>query len=142
MANRGKKDMRTYPAIFSKDEAGVAVEFPDLPGCLTCGKSEEEAVARAKEALEGFLYFSERDGDHVPGPTSFAEIQAKRGEAIVLVTVRMDIVREEEAKRSITKSVTLPAWLNKLGMEHNLNFSSLLQEAIKERLDVREPVSF
>lgn len=39
--------MRTYPAIFSKDEAGIAVEFPDLPGCFTCGKSEEEAVARA-----------------------------------------------------------------------------------------------
>ncbi len=47
MANRGSKDMRTYPAIFSKDEAGIAVEFPDLPGCFTCGKSEEEAVARA-----------------------------------------------------------------------------------------------
>jgi len=41
----------------------------------------------------------------------------------VLVAVRMDIVREEEAKRSITKSVTLPAWLNKIGMENNLNFS-------------------
>ena len=142
MANRGIKDMRTYPAIFSKDENGIAVEFPDLPGCFTCGKSEAEAVARAKEALEGFLYVSERDGDHVPAPTSFENIQLEKGEAIVLVTVRMDIVREEEAKRSITKSVTLPAWLNKIGMENNLNFSSLLQEAIKERLDVKEPASF
>ena len=142
MANRGNKDMRTYPAIFSKDKNGIAVEFPDLPGCLTCGKSEAEAVARAKEALEGFLYVSERDGDHIPAPTSFDEINVKKGEAVVLVTVRMDIVREEEAKRSIIKSVTLPAWLNKLGLEHNLNFSSLLQDAIKERLDVKEPVSF
>ena len=142
MANRGSKDMRTDPAIFSKDENGIAVEFPDLPGCLTCGKSEAEAVARAKEALEGFLYVSERDGDFIPAPTSFDEIKVKKGEAVVLVTVRMDIVREEEAKRSITKSVTLPAWLNKLGMEHNLNFSSLLQDAIKERLDVKEPISF
>lgn len=142
MANRGIKDMRTYPAIFSKDENGIAVEFPDLPGCFTCGKSESEAVARAKEALEGFLFVSERDGDHVPAPTSFENIQLEKGEAIVLVTVRMDIVREEEAKRSITKSVTLPAWLNKIGMENNLNFSSLLQEAIKERLDVKEPASF
>ena len=66
----------------------------------------------------------------------------EKGEAVVLVTVRMDIVREEEAKRSITKSVTLPAWLNKIGMENNLNFSNFLQEAIKERLDVKEPISF
>lgn len=134
--------MRTYPAIFSKDEAGIAVKFPDLPGCFTCGKSEEEAVARAKEALEGFLYVSERDGDPIPPPTSFEKIQMEKGEAVVLVTVRMDIVREEEAKRSITKSVTLPAWLNKIGMENNLNFSNFLQEAIKERLDVKEPISF
>ena len=133
MPNRGKKDVRTYPAVFTKDENGIAVEFSDLPGCFTCGKTEVEAVARAKkEALEGFLFVSERDGDHIPAPTSFDEIQLEKGEAVVLVTVRMDIVREEEAKRSITKSVTLPAWMNKLGMEQNLNYSSLLQDAGKE----------
>jgi predicted RNase H-like HicB family nuclease len=78
MANRGSKDMRTYPPIISKDEAGIAIEFPNLPGCFTCGKSEEEAVARAKEALEGFLYVSERNGDPIPAPTSFEKIQVKR----------------------------------------------------------------
>lgn len=142
MAKKRNRDTRTYPAVFSKDENGIAIEFPDLPGCFTCGKTEEEAVARAKEALEGFLYVSERDGDRIPPPSSFDKIRTKKGEALVLITVRMDIVREEEARRSVTKSVTLPSWLNKLGMEHNLNFSSLLQEALKERLDVKEPVSF
>jgi hypothetical protein len=48
----------------------------------------------------------------------------------------MDIVREEEAHRSITKSVTIPAYLNKLGIEHNLNFSSILQDGLRERLGV------
>lgn len=142
MAKKRIRDTRTYPAVFSKDENGISIEFPDLPGCFTCGKTEEEAVTRAKEALEGFLYVSERDGDRIPPPSSFDKIRTKKGEAVVLITVRMDIVREEEARRSVTKSVTLPAWLNKLGMEHNLNFSSLLQEALKERLDVKEPVSF
>jgi predicted alpha/beta superfamily hydrolase len=52
------------------------------------------------------------------------------------IAVRMDIVREEEAHRSITKSVTIPAYLNKLGIENNLNFSSILQEGLKERLGV------
>ncbi len=109
MTNRGQKDIRTYPAIFLKNEDGIAVTFPDLPGCLTCGKTETETIARAKEALEGFLYVSERDGDEIPAPTPFYKIHLEEGEALVLVTVRIDIVREEEAKRSITKSVTLPA---------------------------------
>ncbi|MGI6783505.1 MAG: type II toxin-antitoxin system HicB family antitoxin [Aminivibrio sp.] len=142
MARKKIRDIRTYPAILTKDENGIAVEFPDLPGCVTCGSTGEEAVDRAKEALEGFLFVSERDGDFVPAPTPFEKIRVEEGQAVVLITVRMDIVREEEARRSVTKSVTLPAWLNQLGMEHNLNFSSLLQEALKERLDVREPASF
>ncbi len=53
---------------------------------------------------------------------------------LVPVSVRMDILREEMANRSITKNVTLPAWLNKMAMEHKINFSSTLQEALRERL--------
>jgi post-segregation antitoxin (ccd killing protein) len=48
----------------------------------------------------------------------------------------MDILREGMANRSITKNVTLPAWLNKMAMEHKINFSSTLQEALRERLGV------
>ena len=136
MANRGKKDIRTYPAIFSRDETSISVEFPDLSGCATFGKTEEEAVARAKEALEGFLYYSEQDGDPIPAPTPFDKVQMSPGQAVSLITVRMDIVREEEANRSVTKSVTVPAYLNKLAMEANLNFSGILQEGLRERLGV------
>lgn len=136
MANRGKKDIRTYPAIFSRDETSISVEFPDLPGCATFGKTEEEAFARAKEALEGFLYYSEQDGDPIPVPTPFDKVQVSPGQAVSLITVRMDIVREEEDNRSVTKSVTVPAYLNKLAMEANLNFSGILQNGLKERLGV------
>lgn len=33
-----------YPAIFDYAEGGISIEFPDLPGCLTCGHSEQEAL--------------------------------------------------------------------------------------------------
>lgn len=136
MPNRGNKDIRTYPAIFSRSGKNIAVEFPDLPGCATFGTSEAEAVARAKEALEGFLYYSERDGDVIPAPTPFDKVQVRPGEAVSLVSVRMDIVREEEANKSVTKSVTLPNWLNRLAMEAKLNFSGILQEGLKKKLGV------
>ena len=51
-----KKDFYTFPAILSFDEDGISVEFPDLPGCLTCGDNTEEAINRAKEALGLHLY--------------------------------------------------------------------------------------
>ena len=133
---RKKPDRYVFPAVFTYDGDGVAVSFPDLPGCATFGTSEAEAVARAKEALEGFLYYSERDGDVIPVPTPFDKVQVRPGEAVSLVTVRMDIVREEEANKSVTKSVTLPNWLNKLAMEAKLNFSGILQEGLKKKLGV------
>ncbi len=131
-----KKDLRIYPALFFHDEDAVCVEFPDLPGCVTFGETMEEALDSAKEALEGFLYCMEQDGDPIPPPTPFEQVVVEKGGVLVAISVRMDIVREEEANRSITKSVTIPAYLNKLGIEHKLNFSSILQEGLKERLGV------
>ncbi|GAS83414.1 type II toxin-antitoxin system HicB family antitoxin [Paenibacillus amylolyticus] len=49
--------IRTYQyyAIFNFAEDGINVTFPDLPGCITCGDSVDEALLMAKEALELFL---------------------------------------------------------------------------------------
>ena len=41
------KDKYIYPAIFDYADDGISVEFPDLPGCLTFGDSEEEAFMAA-----------------------------------------------------------------------------------------------
>ena len=42
--------------IVEQDEAGYYVaEVPALPGCLSQGKTQEEAIANIKEAIEGWL---------------------------------------------------------------------------------------
>ncbi len=42
--------------IIEKDEAGYYVaEVPALPGCLSQGKSYEEAIANIKEAIEAWM---------------------------------------------------------------------------------------
>jgi predicted RNase H-like HicB family nuclease len=32
-----------YPALFYYDDDGISIEFPDLPGCLSCAEDTEEA---------------------------------------------------------------------------------------------------
>ena len=39
-----------YPAFLYYDSDGISIEFPDLPGCLPCGSTTEEALHNAKEA--------------------------------------------------------------------------------------------
>ncbi len=42
--------------IVEQDEAGLyTAEVPALPGCLSQGKTREEAIANIKEAIEGWL---------------------------------------------------------------------------------------
>ena len=45
-----------YKIMLRKEEDGTyTVIVPSLPGCLTFGRTVEEALAMAKEAIEGFL---------------------------------------------------------------------------------------
>jgi predicted RNase H-like HicB family nuclease len=47
-------------------EEGYTVRVPALPGCITYGQSKEQALTRAKEAIEGFIEGLEKAGEPVP----------------------------------------------------------------------------
>lgn len=72
-----------YPAIFHKDDKqGYWVEFPDLPGCLTEGKTLEEAFLMAGDALA--CWFDDSEQNH-PKATPLAEINAEEGAVVQMV---------------------------------------------------------
>ncbi|MBI5098909.1 MAG: type II toxin-antitoxin system HicB family antitoxin [Nitrospirae bacterium] len=59
--------------IVEQDEAGYfVVEVPALPGCLSQGKTREEAIANIKEAIEGWLEVMESKQSF--NPDSFIEV--------------------------------------------------------------------
>ena len=51
------------------DEGGYVVSFPDLPGCLTCGNTVEEAVQYAEDANRSWLEEAVEDGLEIKEPT-------------------------------------------------------------------------
>ena len=71
------KDKYIYPAIFDFDEDGITVTFPDLPGCITCGDSQEEAFKNAKEVLELYIYGLEQDEEEIPEPSQINLIKTE-----------------------------------------------------------------
>lgn len=82
------RDSYVYPAVLTVAADGVSVEFPDLPGCLTCGATVEEAIAMAKEVLALHLRGLKEDGDPIPEPTSIAQLATAPGQIPVLVEVK------------------------------------------------------
>lgn len=49
-------------------ESGFAVRFPELPGCLTCGDTLEEAVRNAENCKREWLTAALEDGIEIPEP--------------------------------------------------------------------------
>ncbi|MGC8605849.1 MAG: type II toxin-antitoxin system HicB family antitoxin [Desulfomonilaceae bacterium] len=132
-------DRYIFPAIFETGEKkGYCVTFPDLPGCITEGDSLEEALHMAKEALELHLYGMEEDGDEIPSSTPPEKIGVPKNGFVTIIEAWMPLIRDKIAKKAVKKTVTLPKWLNDLAEERNVNFSQLLQTAIKERLNINE----
>ncbi len=61
-----------YAVLFEQAESNWAAYVPDLPGCMTTGKTLEETETNIREAIEGHLRTLRDFGDPVPQPTSVA----------------------------------------------------------------------
>ncbi|MEW9702808.1 type II toxin-antitoxin system HicB family antitoxin [Paenibacillus sp. SI8] len=133
-------DRYVYPALFESEEGvvGYTVSFPDLPGCHSEGDSLEEALSMAKEALGLHLYGMEEDKDEIPTPSSPGSLHPVEGGFYTLIEVRTGLIRDKQLNRSVTKNVTLPRWLEMEATAAQLNYSQVLQHALKQELGIVE----
>lgn len=129
-----KKDSYIYPAIFNYDKDGITINFPDLPGCITCASNDEEAFFMAKDALGGHMAVIEEYNDDVPEPTPLNKIELGKNQKAVLIQVDMPLIREAINNKSIKKTLTIPQWLNTIAEREGVNFSYVLQKALKDYL--------
>ncbi len=131
-----KIDRYFYPAIFSYEkDKEIAVVFPDLD-VATSGVDEDDALLSARELLGCVLFGLEEDGEEIPTPTQLKDIKLKNNERAVLVDVFMPSVRNANINKSVNRTVTLPAWLNSAAVERNINFSQVLQDALRAQIDL------
>ncbi len=137
--------LMSYPACFFKEENGYSVIFPDL-NTATCGDSLDEAMAMAIDCLAGYIYMLRQDGERVPEPSPMAAVSPERVAAeldfdpgenfVTLVTVDVDEYAKKHFEKSVRKTLTIPAWLNSAALEQGINFSQVLQEALRAKLHI------
>ena len=122
-----------YPAVFHPEkEGGFSVSVPDIEGCFTQGETLDEAVAMTQDAI-GLLL---EDYKEWPAATSPAAIQLEENEFVVMVQFDALAYRRKHDNRAVKKTLSIPSWLNELAMENNINFSGVLQDALKEKLNL------
>ncbi|MDR1971481.1 MAG: type II toxin-antitoxin system HicB family antitoxin, partial [Treponema sp.] len=126
----------TYLAVFEADGTpGISVYFPDVPGCVSCGDNFDHALKMAKEALALHIYGMEKDGELLPERSDKIP-KTGAGDMVVPITVYPDIVKEEMNNRREKTTVTIPHWLKEAAEAEGLNYSRLLETAIKETLGI------
>lgn len=128
-----KNELTVFPAIFTYDGKYYNVDFIDLKGCSTFGSSIQEAFAMAQDAMG--LYLDELV--NFPKPTlNISNINLQKNQFISFVNINMEEYRKKFNNKAIKKTLTIPAWLNFLAEKNDINFSKVLQDALKEKLDI------
>jgi len=64
---------RKYAVIFEQAETNWAAYVPDLPGCVSTGRTLEETELNVREAISGHIRTLREFGELVPEPTSVAK---------------------------------------------------------------------
>lgn len=121
-----------YPAIFTPctSHNGYTVEVPDLPGCVSEGKTLEEAIAMGTDAASGWVLDELEDGNRAPNPTDIFQLEVPEGSFANLLVLDMDAYAAKYGEKIVRKNVSLPAWLNTFAENQNINFSQELQKSL------------
>lgn len=126
-----------YPAQFvNEGEKGYSIIFPDLP-CSTMGENFEDAMKMAKDSLELQLYTHEVDGDEIPTPTDIRELEVPENGFVTYVEAdTLNYRKFYKSTKAVKKTLSIPEWLNEAATNRDVNFSAVLQKALKEEIGI------
>ena len=124
-----------YPAVFTREKEGnYSVIFKDLEGCYTCGDTLEEALYMAEDVLAFTLYHYEKNNKEIP--ESNDSVTVKANEFVNYIRCDTEEYHKRNNNKAVKKTVSIPEWLNEKAVAAGVNFSQVLQEGLKEKLNI------
>lgn len=127
-----------FPAIFTKEnDNSYSILFPDLENCYTQGDNIQDGFEMANDVLCLVLYELEEKGAAIPQASDPRSIAIDSNSFVTLIQADTLEYRKYYDNKAVKKTLTVPSWLNTIAERENINFSQVLQEALKERLQVK-----
>lgn len=130
------KTRYVYPALFSREDLGYSVIFPDLDGCATSAQTLEEALEMAQDALCLMLYDKEERKEPIPEASDISKLTCSEGNFWTLIECDTLEYRKYFDSKAVKKTLSIPAWLNTMAEREDINFSATLQRALKAELGI------
>ena len=127
-----------YPAVFQKEKDGYSVWVPDIAGCTSQGDTFGEAMQYISEAIGLCIEFLLDNGDSLPVPSDPVDLVVENDQFVVIVSFDFDEYQKKHGSKAVKKTLTIPAWLNTLSEQNNINFSQVLQAGLIKALHITE----
>jgi len=126
----------SFVAILDYAEDGINILFPDIPEAISCATTTQEAIKNAEEVLGLCLVSREDDGEEIPQMTDIRNVSLESNQRTIIVNVWMPLARAEVKTINDKKTLTIPHWLNVEAEKAGVNFSQILQLALKDKLGI------
>ena len=128
-----------YPAIFTPEDGGYYIRFPDFESCYTDADDLMSAMKMANDVLCLTLYDLEQENGNIPAASSAQSIQKQLqgDEFVTLIACDTIEYRKFFDNKAVKKTLSIPSWLNDMAERAGINFSGTLQEALKKQLDIQ-----
>lgn len=95
-----------------------------------------DALMMAEDVLALVLYGYEADGKVIPEPSVISSLKLSDGEFANYILCDTMEYRKRYNNKAVKKTLTIPEWLNEAAQDSNINFSLVLQEALKKKLNI------
>lgn len=125
-----------YPAVFTPEDNGYFIDFPDFDSCYTQGKDIADGISMAEDVLSLMLTHFEDEHREIPNPSAINDLQTSNGAFATYISCDTTVYRRLMNKASVKKTLTIPSWLNDSAVAAGLNFSQVLQDALKAELNL------
>ncbi len=129
--------MPNYIAVVHKEaDSDYGVSFPDFPGCVTAGKSIDEAKDMAYEALLLHLEGLREEGEPLPAPTNLEDIIAdpENADAVAFLVVSVPDAQGKAKRINITIPEETLRRVDAVAKRQGLSRSSFLTRAAQEAM--------
>ena len=124
-----------YPAIFTLENGVYSVIFPDLE-IATSGETLVEAMDMAQDALCLQLYDLEERKEAIPAASIITDLHCPTGSFASLIECDTMEYRRYYDNKAVKKTLSIPSWLNTMAEKEDINFSAVLQKALKAELNL------
>lgn len=126
-----------YPAVFTEEDCGYSIHFPDLENCFTSAETLSDGIKMANDVLCLMLYEMEQAGEEIPAPSALRDVAVSETEFVTYISCDTIEYRKFFDNKAVKKTLSIPSWLNDLAERADINFSATLQAALKQQLNIQ-----